>query len=50
MADFDNFASADTETNEKDLVADFLSREQNTLAELGDDEFGKTLWWCYSEI
>lgn len=40
MADFDNFTSADTETNEKDLVADFLSREQDTLAELGDDEFG----------
>jgi clathrin light chain A len=40
MADFDNFTAADTETNEKDLVADFLSREQDTLAELGDDEFG----------
>jgi len=40
MAEFDNFASADADINEKDLVADFLSREQNTLAALGDDEFG----------
>jgi len=40
MADFDSFASADVDVNDKDLVADFLSREQNTLAELGDDEFG----------
>jgi hypothetical protein len=43
MADFDNFANAETENGEKDLVADFLSREQDTLAELGEDEFGKTL-------
>lgn len=40
MADFDNFANAETENGEKDLVADFLSREQDTLAELGEDEFG----------
>lgn len=41
MADFDNFTTADTGNNENDLVAEFLSREHDTLAELGvgDDEF-----------
>lgn len=37
MADFDNFTSADAAGGESDLVADFLSREQNTLAGLEDD-------------
>jgi hypothetical protein len=46
MADFDDFTTADTGNSEKDLVAEFLSREHDTLAELGvgDDEFGKIIY------
>lgn len=39
MADFDDFTAAENvENNEKDLVADFLSREQDSLAGIGDIE------------
>jgi clathrin light chain A len=40
MAEFDDTNGVEATNGDKDLVADFLSREQNTLAELGDDDFG----------
>jgi len=40
MTDFDNFTTAESDAGEKDLVADFLSREQELVAELGEEEFG----------
>lgn len=42
MEDLDSTNVPETTNGEKDLVADFLTREQNTLAELGEDEFGMT--------
>jgi len=39
MSDFDAFTSSEPPAQEEDPAADFLAREQEELAELGDDNF-----------
>lgn len=42
MSEFDAFEGADDAQQEEDPAADFLARQQDQLAELGDEEFGFT--------
>ena len=41
MSDFDAFASSEPPAQEDDPAADFLAREQDQMAALEGDEFGK---------